>query len=45
MFSHLKSKQRSMSGFVNPGFHNLVKLSKNEKSIEIFGEKHSDEND
>ena len=42
MFSHLKSKQKSMAGFVNPGFHNLVKLSKDEKSIEIFGEKHSD---
>ena len=31
MFSHLKSKQKSMSGFVNPGFHNLVKLNNDKK--------------
>lgn len=43
MFSHLKSKQKSMSGFVNPGFHNLVKLNNDKKkSIEIYGERHSD---
>lgn len=41
MFSYLKSKQKSISGFKNPGFKNLVQLNHNDKTIEIYGEEHN----
>ena len=41
MFEYLKTKQKSKSGFKNPGFHNLVEIKKDGKIIEIYGEKHN----
>ena len=42
MFEYIKKKQKSNSGFANPGFENLVIIDNTLQHIEIYGEVHNE---